>query len=387
MSALIDVLGLAWSSLRSTPTRAAVLVAGLGVALFLPAFTGVVLPTMEAAVLARAESTPVLVGSKGDPFDLTLASLYLTGEVAAPVPFGTVASLRDADYGVVAPLYVRHTASGSPIVGTSLAYYGARGLELSDGRLPALLGEVVAGAEAAAAFRLGPGDRVRSDQDNLYDLTGGYPTVLEVVGVLAPTGTADDRAFFADVRTTWVLDGALHGHDAVAAEDAISAQGERIEASAAVMMFQEITPANRASFHLHGDLGALPITAVAVWPTDARRHDQLLGALALDEALVAVRPVEVVREALGIVASVRDALAVYEALLAVSTLAFAALVVSLSLRLRRDELALMRRLGASRLRIAAVVGAEIAVVALGAIGVAAALTAVAGAVWRTLLPG
>jgi hypothetical protein len=75
---------------------------------------------------------------------------------------------------------------------------------------------------------------------------------------------------------------------------------------------------------------------------------------------------------------VSAALDAYFAAVAVSTVAFAALVVLLSLRLRAPELELMRRIGASRGAAAAVVGAELCIV----VAVAAAITV--AAVWLGL---
>jgi hypothetical protein len=57
----------------------------------------------------------------------------------------------------------------------------------------------------------------------------------------------------------------------------------------------------------------------------------------------------------------------YFAAVAVSTAAFAALVVLLSQRLRAPELELMRRIGATRGAAAAVVGGELAIIALAAV--------------------
>jgi putative ABC transport system permease protein len=370
---------LAGRSLVASPGRAVVLALGLAVALFLPAFTRSSAAVVERALLARARSSPILVGAKGSPFDLVQASLYFRGGAGTTIPYAERERL--AGYGVAVPLVVRHSAFGVPVVGTSPEYFERRGIAVAAGRRPALLGEVMAGADAARRLELAPGSTVRSDLANLYDLAGAYPTLLEVVGVAAATGTPDDEVLFADVRTTWLLDGRLHGHEAVRADEALDprdAEAENLEASAAVFLFQRITDDNRDTFHLHGEAGAAPVSAILVFPTDARRHDQLLGDYALEESLQAVRPLEVVRSVLGIVLRVSAALDAYFAAVAVSTVAFAALVVLLSLRLRAPELELMRRIGASRGAAAAVVGAELCIV----VAVAAAITV--AAVWLGL---
>ena len=154
---------------------------------------------------------------------------------------------------------------------------------------------------------------------------------------------------------------------------------ENLEATAAIFLATEITDETRATFHLHGDDGELPVTAILVWPADDRAHDQLLGDWALEQTQRAVRPVEVVRTVLGIVLRVRDGLIAWFGLVALSTVAFVVLVLSLSLRLRASELALIRRIGAARGTVTLLVGVEVALIALAAVVLAAAATV--GGLW------
>ena len=365
---------LALRYLASAPGRTSVLVLGTSVALFLPLFTWQASQLLEGTLMARAESSPVLVGAKGNEFDLTMSGLYFRGQVSETIPASSVE--RGAQAGVAVPLFVSHSVGGSPLVGTSNDYFAARGMSFWDGRQPALLGEVVAGRSVAAAFNLQVGDTVRSDLTNLYNIAGAYPILLEVVGILDETGTPDDDAFFADLKTVWVLDGHLHGHEEVTRENVLNPDaeaGENLEATAAIFMITEITDENRASFHFHGDTGHLPISTVLVFPRDQEAHDLLLGDYALDEELQAVRPVTVVRTILGIVVRIQEGAAVYFTAVGGSTLAFFVLVLVLSLRLRRAELALMRRIGCSRGTIATMVGAEVFLVVS-----AASLVAIGG---------
>lgn len=363
---------LALRYLASSPGRTAVLVLGLAVAWFLPAFTVQVGHLAEARLLQRATDTPVVLGHVGNEFDLVMSSLYFRGDVSDPLPFGAVAeAARD---GLAVPMHLGFTAGGAPVVGTSLDYYAARRLTLSQGRLPAVLGEVVVGAEVAQAAHLAPGDDLRSDQKNLYNLAGAYPLLLRVVGVLETTGGPDDLAVFADIKTTWVLAGLLHGHEAVTAGNAAGGDDDNLEASLALFLFTEITPETLPSFHLHGGAEDWPVSSVLVWPRDAKAHDQLLGDAAVHPTRQAVRPVTVVRTILGIVMRVQELLATWVVLVGLSTAAFVGLVVSLSLRLRSSEMQLLKRIGAGRATIAAMLGVEAGLVIALSLGLAACLT-------------
>jgi putative ABC transport system permease protein len=396
---LRNALFLALRYLRSAPGRTAVLIAGAAVAFFLPLFTWRAAALLEKTLLLRAERSPILIGAKGNEFDLTLSSLYFRGQVREPIGARELDKARKAGYGMCVPLYVAHTAARAPVVGTGLEYFEARGLAPVEGRLPAVLGEVVAGAEIAKAMRLSVGDTVRSDLRNLYNIAGGYPLMLRVVGILALSGGPDDEAFFADVKTAWALDGLFHGHAEVTRAQAVSAPaeapaaparapasgaapaptasasaGEHIEATTALFIFQEIDDSNRDSFHMHGDPGAAPLTSILVLPRDQKSHDLLLGDYALEEKVQAVQPIDVVRTVLGIVLRAREGLNLFFAIVALSTAAFFVLVISLSLRLRARELALMRRIGSSRGAVATIVGAEVGLVLIAAAALAGVLT-------------
>ena len=365
---------LALRYLAAAPGRTMVLILGTAVAIFLPAFTSVASGELRGALMSRAETSPVLVGHVGNPFDLTLNALYFRGAVRDPLAYGDRLPLREKGYGEIIPLYILHTVSGSPLVATELNYYPARGLTPVQGRLPAVLGEVVAGAQVAKDFNLQVGDTLRSDTRNLYNIAGSYPLLLQVTGILGPTNTPDDTAFFCDLRTAWALDGALHGHEAVTAEQSLNPDAsadEALSATAAIFMFQEIDESNRGSFHMHGSMDHQPISSLLIMPDSAKNHDQLLGDLALEETRQAVRPATVIDTILGIVLRVEEGLKVYFSAVAFSTASFFLLVIALTLRLRQTELTLMRRIGCSPFTIASMVGVEIALVLSAASALAA----------------
>ncbi len=340
---------LAWRYLLSAKGRSMILILGTSTALFLPLFSYLGAEIIQQKLTSRADNSPILIGQKGNEFDMTMNALYFRGRIKDPLPLSEQKKL--SKYGLSVPIYVNHSASQSPVVGTSLSYFRARQLDIKEGRQFAVLGEVVAGSAVAEAFALKVGDTIRSDMQNLYNIAGSYPMLLPVVGILEPTNTADDQAFFVDVKTAWTLDGHLHGHDAVTRENALNSEaseGENLEATAAIFIFPEINEKNRDSFHFHGSVDELPISAVLVLPRDQKAHDQILGEYALSEHYQAVRPLEIVMTILELLLGLQKALNAYFFVVACSTAAFFALALSLSLRLRATELELMRRIGGSK---------------------------------------
>ncbi len=155
-----------------------------------------------------------------------------------------------------------------------------------------------------------------------------------------------------------------------------TATGDNKIAGEALPIARSAAEGVAADFHFHGSTDDFPIDGAIVRPTDAKAQAILLGRFTgKDERLQLMRPdvfTERVLERIFGVGRVLGAVAVGAALLVglVAASAFA-----LSIRLRADELALMRRLGASRARVALFLAVEAALMLVGAVLVAVAVAA------------
>lgn len=371
---MFDVVFLAWRSIVHYRVKTLVMAGSIAVILFLPAALNLLVQRGGAQLRSRADSTPLLIGAKGSPLELTLRSLYFDAEIPEPTKYREFQRVRDGSLADAIPLHVQYRTRQSPIVGTSLDYFRFRGLQVRQGRRFGMLGECVVGAEAARLANLQPGDSVMSAAENVFDLAGVYPLKMKVVGVLAPSGTADDKAVFVDIKTVWVIAGLGHGHDslknaAVGRDGVLRRDNSHIVTDASVMQFNEITRDNAASFHFHGDRGDFPLTAVIAVPHDAKSATLLRGRyLGENELVQVVNPSETIAKLLDVVLTVRRYLLAAILLLATATIAVLVLVFALSIQLRRREVETMRKIGASPRRIAAAFGAEaLFVFALGSV--------------------
>jgi putative ABC transport system permease protein len=378
---MADSLYIAWRYVRYHKIKTAILVASITLILFLPAGLDVLVRQSAAQLRDRATLTPLLVGAKGSELDLVLNTLYFESTPPSVIEMSETYRVRESEFALAIPMYVRFRAKGYPIVGTGLEYFEFRGLRLCDGRLFTLLGECVLGSGVADALQLSKGDGLMSSSENVFDIAGVYPLKMHVVGVLQPTGTPDDLAVFADVRTTWVIQGLGHGHQDLSKPDASSVvlkkDGNRVTANAAVLKYNEITPENARSFHFHGNTQDFPITAVLAVPHDEKARALLMGRYqADDDDAQIVRPSIVMDELLATVLRVRTFVMAGAALLGMATLLTIVLVFMLSLRLRKPELITMAKLGCSRLRICGIVGCEILLVIAVSVLCAGGLTIV-----------
>jgi putative ABC transport system permease protein len=372
-------LHLAWRYLARHKVKSAILVASIALIVFLPAGLDSLVDQSAAQLTARAQTTPLLVGAKGSSLELVLSALYFESEPPEPVAWSEVERISTSALAEAIPLHLGFRARGHPIVGTTLEYLDFRGLVMAEGRRMAMLGECVLGAGAARTLGLAPGDALVSSPESVFDLAGVYPLRMRVAGVLAPSHGPDDLAVFVDVKTVWVIAGLGHGHQDLnepGSEAAVlSRDGDRVVANAAVVEYNEISQDNLASFHFHGSLASHPVTAVIAIPESERSRVLLMGRYTgAEETVQVVRPLAVMDALLETVLTVRSYVIAAIGSVALATLATAALVFMLSLRLRRREVETLVKIGASRGSVALLLASEVVFVLGAGAFLAGALT-------------
>lgn len=374
-----DVIFMAWRYLAYNRIKTIILVLSVTLIVFLPAGLKILVGQSAAALTARAEATPLVIGAKGSPLELVLNSLYFESDAPAPIPYSESQRVSDSQLAAAIPLYNRFHARGFPIVGTTLDYLEFRALEIQTGRNIAVMGECVLGSETAVLLELKPGDSLISSPESVFDLAGVYPLKMTVVGVLKSTGTPDDRIVLVDLKTTWIIQGLAHGHQDLskpeAAAGVLRREGKTVVANASVMQYNEITPGNMDSFHFHGDISSFPISAIIAVPPNAKSSALLQGKyLSDDERMLISIPSSVMAELLETILTVQRYMVAAVVVIGFSTLMTTVLVFMLSLRLRKREMETMHRIGASKVRVTGLIITEIAVVLFLGLAFAGLLT-------------
>ncbi len=366
---MIDSLYIAWKYVSFYKARTATLVACVTLIAALPLALELVLEESERQLLSRAESTPLLLGARGSALDLVMNSLYFGDEVPELISMRAADDMDASGLATPIPLYVRFQARGFPIVGTTLDYFDFRDLHIAQGRQMALLGECVIGAEVAERLELKPGDTLLSSPETLFDLAGVYPLKMKVAGVLARSYTPDDLAVLLDLKTAWVVQGLVHGHEDVTRtqDDSviIKRSDNNVIANAKLVEYTEITTENVDSFHFHGAPDDYPLTAVLALPNDERSGTILRGRY-LDTAIPyqLVVPGDVIVGLLANIFRIKNVLDAVILMVGVATALALILVFALSLRLRQHEIRTVFRIGGSRLTIFRLLGAEITIIFL-----------------------
>lgn len=342
----MNALFLAFAYLRFHWARSVVLVLVAALMLAVPVITQVLLNGSQAALTERADRTPLVLGNRGSQLDLAMNALYFSDDRAQPVTLAASEAIWDTGLALPIPLNTAFETNGARIVGTGIEYFDFRDLTLSEGRQIALLGEAVLGADVAARLGLGAGDTVVSSPQNLFDLDGVYPLELNIVGVLAATGTADDEAVFVDIKTSWVIAGIGHGHDGVLSADA---DAEDIVAASSIVEFNRITEDNIDSFHFHGDPAEYPVSAVLLVPNDDRAATILRGRyLDADNPVQLILPRDVIGELVDRIFRIKALLDAVTLIIGVAAFAAVGLAIFLSYRLRAREMQTAFKIGARR---------------------------------------
>lgn len=349
--------------------QSALLAGALGLVFALPLCLRVLITHAQQELRARAAATPQIVGTRGSALDLMMTALYFKRENLLPLPFGALSELRHHHSDATAiPLHARYQAQGAPIVGTELEYFPFRGLHLAAGQQLRRLGDCVVGATLAKQRGLQPGGHIFSSPEQAFDMAGVYPLKMRITGILTANGTPDDEALFVDLKTAWLIEGRSHGHDDLQKDAAVVLKKEdgNLVGNAAVRMFNEVTDANIASFHFHGDVSTYPISAVILLPKDAKAEALLAGEFARSKEQQLIRPRDEMEALLTQLVRLEGFAASALLLTATASLLVTGLVFALSFRLRQREFATLEDVGVSRLSLLTVKVLEVLIIGLAA---------------------
>ena len=161
-------LFLGWRYLAHHRFKSSILIASITLMLFLPIATRLLVEDSAAALTARADQTPLILGARGSELELVLNTLYFHAESPSEIRNDAFSDAQSSGLADFIPIHSRFHAQGAPIVGTSLDYFDFRGLKIAEGRQMGMLGECVIGAGVAARHDLEPGDSIISSPETVF---------------------------------------------------------------------------------------------------------------------------------------------------------------------------------------------------------------------------
>jgi putative ABC transport system permease protein len=336
---------------------------------------------IESRFARDSAGIDLVVGAKGSPLQLILASVYHLDAPTGNIPLATLDLLRrDPGVARAIPLALGDSFRGARIVGTEPAFLALSGAGLAEGRMFAGAGEVVVGAEAARATGLALGQQFVGSHGLGDDGHGHEATPLRVAGILAPTGTVTDRLILTSVETVWMVHGISappgHTHDGskgAARED----DGHTHDHGGDPHDHGEDAQAHGAPDAPVLDRRGGPepeVTAILVTYRNAMGAIRLPGAINRETALQAAVPAAETARFLGLFGAAIDGARLFAWLLA-AVGGLSVFVVLLSAATQRaGDMALLRVMGATPAQVAGTLLLEgVLIAAAGAaLGLAAA---------------
>lgn len=378
---------IAWRSIQQRALASALTAfsMALGVALVVAVIVihGVVKQSFERG----AQGYDLIIGAKGSPLELVLSTVYHLGKPPANIPFTIYDELVNgsefaSDVEIAVPICLGDNFKGCRVIGTSpdmfdrLEYLDGRKYEFAAGRnfQKEKPFEAVIGATAARKTGLKVGESFKPVHGSAVE-RGEEHEPFAIVGVLAPTGTPNDRAIFVN------MEGFYHIH-AKAPDEAEKAPSEKLP-GLADSKDDKKTPASvhdaehkaghgSEAAHEHADHdhdAKKEISAVLVavnTRTAETRKIALPRLIAKSLEVQAVPPSEQIDQLLtGIVGNIQLILLILAVMIVI--VAGIGIMVSIynSMSDRRHEIAVIRALGARRATIMVVVLLESILLALG----------------------
>ena len=374
---------LAYKYITYHKTRSIVLIFSIGIIIYLPNGLKKLINESEAQMIRRAEATPLIIGTKGSSTDLVINTLYFQQEKTEHISMKTLESVNATGFGYAIPIISMFTARNFPIVGTDPDYFNFRKLNIASGRWMSFVGECVIGSTVAEKLNIGVGDSLLSSPENFFDLAGVYPLIMNVVGVLNAADSPDDQAVFVDVKTNWVIMGLGHGHEDLTNNYDPTIVLERdsnvVKAGAKLYMYNSISGENMDSFHFHGDMDSYPLSSLIFVPKDHKSETIFRGRFETGEFTEQVIiPEEVVNNLLQSIFRIKQIFNTVFALVGVATLLILGLIVTLSIRLRKNEIYTMFTIGSSRLKVVEIISFELIILTGSSILFAGLLYSITG---------
>lgn len=365
----IDDLTIVRRSLLGRPFSSGLTVASVAVAVALMLTLLSLRDSGRRAFERGTGNAHMLVSAEPSALNAVLNTVYYANAPSNALPMSLVEELA-ARHPLewVVPTQLGDSWRGSPVMATTGEFFTrfepalGEPWAFADGRAFAAPFELVAGSDVARVFGVRVGDRLHlthgsSARDG--SARGGHvhdEFTFSVVGVLAPTHTAHDRALFTSLESSWVL----HAHDRRLAE---------LGPDAPLTTTADITDGDRMVTGVYARVLTRPGRQASA------QVQPVFNALRADPRVTVAQPADQVRRLLEIVSSVDVIFLGMAAAVLASSGVSILLVLWLSMDLRRRQIAVLRVLGASAGRVFGMVVTEAAI-----IGMAGAVSGIALAV-------
>lgn len=211
----MNLLQLSWKNLVNKPLAMllSLVLFGLGVGLI--SLLLLVNKQLEDKFEKNLAHINLVIGAKGSPLQLILASMYHIDSPTGNIAIDKVKAFLNPRHPFIktaVPLSLGDSYRGFRIVGTTAAFFNLYAAKIAKGQTFTQVMEVVAGAGAAQELGLSVGSTFKSSHGFIVDenLVHADARGFKVVGILEPTGTVADQLLLTPAQSIWEV----HEHGA-----------------------------------------------------------------------------------------------------------------------------------------------------------------------------
>jgi putative ABC transport system permease protein len=310
----------------------------------------------------------LILAAKGSQLQTTLNTLYHIETSTGVVPYALYeAALKDPRVDYAFPFYVGDRYQQYRVIGTSKDYLEKAqprrevAYAFREGRNFEKLQEAVLGAMVAEETGLKVGDTFNfthgiGGQDASAEVFVHEDHPVTIVGILEPTGTANDRVIFAELQTTHSVHQAYQAPAADAegpeAHDHHHADEKRVEIKnldAVLVKYKSPASALQVAGMINYPVPDNPVIA---------RNLQRDPLFPYREGVMAVSPAVQVSQLMKIIGNVDWILKVVAYLVIIVAITGILVAIYNTMEERRRDIAIMRSLGASRSKILSIIVLE-----------------------------
>ncbi|MBA3901061.1 MAG: ABC transporter permease [Bacteroidetes bacterium] len=163
---------------------------------------------LENRLEAHAGKVDLVVGAKGSPMQLILSSIYHADFPTGNIKLGDAMALVKHPYVKQAvPISIGDSYNGYRVIGTDEGFLSLYDLSLKKGNLFKEEFEAVVGAEAARDLNLTIGSNFYSAHGLTEGAVAHHGHPFVVVGILGHSGTVADQLILTGLETIWHVHG------------------------------------------------------------------------------------------------------------------------------------------------------------------------------------
>lgn len=211
----MNTLQLVWKNITQQlgSTLLSIILTAFGVAILVSIY--ITSDTFEKQLDNNSKQVDLVVGAKGSPLQLILSALYHIDNPTGNILLSEAEKLQDNPMiDMAVPISLGDNFKGHRIIGTDTSFMTLYELGLASGKMWAKSYEVVIGSETARKRQLKLGDQIHSahglaENAHIHD---EHP--FTVVGILKPSGTVVDNLLLCNLESVWDVHGIHHDdHD------------------------------------------------------------------------------------------------------------------------------------------------------------------------------